>query len=457
MIKKFFLFLILFLTLVSKTQAVSDPRLSSNNKFGINLIVPEAEINNAATLVNTNGDWGYVVITVTKKERDLGRIQNILNSLNEKHLIPIIRLATNFDAKSGSWEIPGEHDADEWTNFLSQLYFPTQNRYIEVYNEVNHAQEWGGKADPVEYAKELSKTANALKTKSDDFFILNAPLDLSLPSSGNSWEASSYFQKMQESVPGIFDKIDGWSSHSYPNPAFSASPSALGRMGIDGYNWELSQIANYTNKDFPVFITETGWKRSPLTENQISEYYKQAFSNVWNDSRVVAVAPFVLSYAQAPFSQFSFSKDISSTAFYSYFNTIKDMGKTKGEPKRFNQIILESAQNSGLLERIGSYMDVKIKNSGNYILNPNTDLSIKLKDKNLIIEKTYWNKDKIYPGGDAEAVVAIKNISSKDTSTQIEISDKNQILSARNIIIYSPDLISLLSIQTKTKSASFGS
>ena len=30
---------------------------------------------------------------------------------------------------------------------------------------------------------------------------------------------------MNEGVPGIFDQIDGFSSHSYPNPGFSQPPS----------------------------------------------------------------------------------------------------------------------------------------------------------------------------------------------------------------------------------------
>lgn len=460
MFKKIVISILIFLSFTQSAYAVEDPRLFSNNKFGINLISPEAELDNASALVNTNGDWGWVVITLTKNERDLGRMQNLLNTLNEKHLIPIIRLATNFDTKSGSWEKPGENDANEWADFLSQLHYPTKNIYIEVYNEVNRAAEWGDDVSPSSYALELSKTIDALKLKNPDFFILNAPLDLALPTSRNSLEAASFFAQMESAVPGIFDRLDGWASHSYPNPNFSASPAFSGRIGINGYLWELSEISKYSKKDLPVFITETGWKRDDsgrdgVAEKKISDYYQMAFSSVWNDPKVVTVAPFVLSYPQEPFTQFSFFKNLSDNAAYSYFETIKNFLKVKGAPARTNSISLISFSGESLLQRIGGYNELKIKNTGNYILNPSKDFSVKVIGEGLVLNKVTWDKEVLFPGAEASAIVSIKNIASKDIPSQIEIWAGSQRLAGKEIIIYNPDLVSLISAQTKTLSASF--
>ena len=147
MLKLSLCFLILFFISVHQVLAVTDPRLFPNNKFGINTLSPEAEIDEVAELVNTNGDWGYVVVTIKKSERDALRWQTFLNTTRDKHLIPILRLATEFDINN-NWQQPGENDTKEWAEFLSKLQFPTANRYIQIYNEVNRAKEWGGEIDP---------------------------------------------------------------------------------------------------------------------------------------------------------------------------------------------------------------------------------------------------------------------------------------------------------------------
>ena len=84
--------------------------------------------------------------------------------------------------------------------------------------------------------------------------------------------------QMEIAVPGIFTKLDGWASHSYPNPGFSSSPLKLGQKGISGYKWELERIAGYLDgKDLGVFITETGWRRSNfLSDETISNYFEVA-------------------------------------------------------------------------------------------------------------------------------------------------------------------------------------
>lgn len=463
MFKIILLSIIFFLTSVQSVLAVFDPRLVPNNKFGINIISPEAEIEDGATLVNTKGDWGYIVLTITKSQRDVGRLQFVLNRALDHHLIPIIRLATQFDAGNGYWKRPESVDAKEWADFLSKLHFPTGNKYIQVYNEVNRAAEWGGKVDPADYARELSKTIDAFKSKSEDFFILNAPLDLSLITLLDSLDPATFFAEMENSTPGIFSKLDGLASHSYPNPNFSASPSESGKIKIDGFSWELDQISRYSSKDLPVFITETGWKRidsgrAGLDEYAIAKYYKEAFSNVWNDNRVVAVAPFLLSYPEPLFNAFSFKTDASDSSkkYYEYFIAIRDLPKINGDPERKNIISgFKIGDQEGIEQSSADSINFEFKNIGNYIWKPEENLKIKILGQNIILSKTTWSREKIYPGEDVKAMINIKSIVGGIMSLAIEVEMNDKVLIREEIEIRSNSPFSASVLKVKSSSAAF--
>ena len=459
MLKSILLAFIILALSSQQVSAVSDPRTVSNNKVGINIISPEAEIKDAATLVNTNGDWGYVVITLTRDERDIERLQAILDRTLEQHLIPIIRLATEFDAGNGYWMRPEEKDAKEWADFLSKLHYPTRNRYIQAYNEVNRAAEWGGEVDPANYAKHLSDTSDALKAKSEDFFVLNAPLDLSLVTSASSLDPAAYFLGMEMASPGIFSKIDGFSSHSYPNPAFSASPSERGKIKIDGFSWELSEISKYTSKDLPVFITETGWRRSDSqSEDVISEYYKQAFESVWNDSRVAAVAPFLLSYPEPLFNEFSFKTDGSDPQkpYYEYFSTIRDMDKVKGEPERRDILSdFKIDKQDYISQNSGDSIRFEFKNIGNYLWKPGKDLKIKILGQNIIVSKTLWDKEDVYPGNEVKTSVNVRSVIGGTISLEIQVVSNNEVLVSKEITIRSNSPFSGSVLSVKSSSAAF--
>ena len=58
--------------------------------------------------------------------------------------------------------------------------------------------------------------------------------------------------------------------------------------------------------------------------------YSYAFKNIWNDKRVVAVTPFILSYPQEPFAEFSWKKADSS--FHPYYSSVQAVSKIAGEP-----------------------------------------------------------------------------------------------------------------------------
>lgn len=343
------------------TYAVSDPLAVPNNRFGMHIISASPdEIKDTAGLVNTNGDWGYITFLIESSQRDKSRWQTFFNELRRQHLIPIVRLATKPDG--GTWVRPYEKEEEAWADFLDSLNWPTKNRYIIIYNEPNHATEWGGAVNPGDYAKTLNATIDALKKKNPDFFVINAGLDAAAPNKMPAYmDSFTYMEKMDEAVPGIFNKLDGWSSHSYPNPNFSGSPTASGKMTVRGFEDELKKLKSLkVEKNLPVFISETGWKHAEGKNGnakfpsaaEVANYYQTAFETAWSNNQIVTVTPFILDYQEPPFDNFSFKKPRSkittspspqdeSSQFYPAYTTLKEMAKETGRPLQDHQAKLQ--------------------------------------------------------------------------------------------------------------------
>lgn len=344
----------LFLTTTGSVQARFDPLRVPNNRYGIHILEPN-ELDLAARLVNSSGgDWGYVSIVIRSDDRDKKKWQQFFNEARAKHVIPIVRIATK--TQQDYWEAPTEHDAKQWAEFLSSLKWPTNNHYIIIYNEPNHAKEWGNRLDPEGYARELNKTIEAIRQADPNAFLLNAGFDAAAPNVENLYmDEAVFLEKMNNAVPGIFDKLDGWTSHSYPQPNFSGSPDDRGRNSIASYRWEQNVLKErFTQKPFPIFITETGWPNSDgvernqsfLSEDDVANNFQKAFSEVWIDQNLVAVTPFTLTYQQKPFDHFSwfraetFTKQVLGIEdirpMRKQYFVVQKMPKAKGAPVQKN-------------------------------------------------------------------------------------------------------------------------
>ncbi|MEK7572194.1 MAG: hypothetical protein AAB553_08040 [Patescibacteria group bacterium] len=334
--KKFILSLFvysLFLSFfIGQAQAVTNPLGAPNNKFGIHILF-DSELPQAAQLVNsTNGDWGYVLIPIQAPDKNLQKWQTFMDKAKELHLIPILRLSTEGDYFNTSvWRKPKQEDIIDFANFLNSLDWPTRNKYVIVFNEVNRGDEWGGNANPKEYAELLSFATTVFKSKDQDFFIIGSGMDNAAPNQGTKYmNQYDYLKDMHDAVPGIFNQVDGFSSHSYPNPAFAQPPGKESNMGTGSFIHERELIRTMSNKQLPIFITETGWDGEVISDEKRAEYYKTAFETVWNDPQIVTVMPFILQAAGGPFQKFSLlNADNSPTKQY---ESIRDIQKVKGRP-----------------------------------------------------------------------------------------------------------------------------
>lgn len=316
----------------NKAFAIVDPLSTPNNKYGIHILF-DNELVDAAKLVNSNGgDWGYVTIPIQTGDRDLEKWQKFMDVAKENHIIPLVRLATAGDYfNKAAWSKPQDADILDFANFLSSLSWPTKNRYIIVYNEVNRGDEWGGTPNPEEYARTLDFAVFTFKAAHSDFFIISSGMDNAAANGANAMNQYSYMESMNEAVPGIFSRIDGLSSHAYPNPAFAQPPSVQTKMSITSFKYEKELAEELSGKKLPVFITETGWGNPSITEEKASEYYTEAFTNIWNDESIVAVTPFLLRAGGGPFKVFSLLREDGKET--KQYDTIKNLTKVKGQPQ----------------------------------------------------------------------------------------------------------------------------
>ena len=361
----FAIIVVIGLSLHAQSFASYDPLSKPNNKFGIHILFTE-EISEASNLINSNGgDWGYVTIPIQASDRNLDKWQAFMDNCKKYHLIPIIRLATDGDYFSKiSWSKPTDNDVLSFANFLNSLNWPTKNRYVVVFNEVNRADEWGGSPDAPGYAEILDYATQIFKQRSSDFFIISAGFDnASINIPNQSADQFTYMRKMELAVPGIFSEIDGLGSHAYPNPAFSSPPS-FSTIGIDSFYYQKKLADGFANKKLPVFITETGWSSDSVSYDTQNQYYIQAFNNFWDDEDIVAVTPFIFHADQGSFAQFAFIKNNNPTPIYANY---KNFPKTKGLPQLNENYLLKKNTSNNKFPTVKFDVNEKINSVFNEI------------------------------------------------------------------------------------------
>ncbi len=429
--KKILLYLLGFITSAALFLQSSFVFASENNKFGIHLAVPATEqIEKAAQLVNSNGgDWGYITLVIQENDRNHDKWQEIFNKLRELHLIPIIRIATK--PIGPIWKKPIKEDAEQWTEFLGSLNWVVKDRYIILFNEPNHGQEWGGSVDPVDYAKVAQEFATKLKSKDSNFFVMLSGFDASAPSGAPEYaDEGQYLRTVIDTItPNTFNNLfSGLSSHSYPNPGFTGSPFGSGRGSVRTYEWELFYLQSLGVKDLPVFITETGWDGNVVPRGTVSSNYKSTFEQIWlQDNRVKAVTPFVLDYQGSPFLGFSWKK-LGEDDYYSQFYNIQEMTKKKGGPEIIEKGGISFDLPKEFVVNSNYHFKVSLSNGGQAIWD---DISgYKLVLKNFDSEYLISNINTLKPFQNIDLDIFFKsgNTPGKKESEVALYKDKKQIL-----------------------------
>jgi len=244
----------------------------------------------------------FVTVPMVITDRRADVWQRFFENAFKAGITPLVRWVTVY--KNGSWQVPTKQEIVEASKFMSSLNWPGE-RTIILFNEPNHALEWGGKVDPEGYADTAAFAASWLKTEKISYTVLPAGLDAAAPNNGTMIDSLRFMERMYHARPELFSLIDGWTSHSYPNPGFSASASRAGKNSLRGFENELHKLKLLTGKDYPIYITETGWKQSKSISRLLPSYYQYAVKNIWDDERIKAVTVFLLRGFKGPFEDFS--------------------------------------------------------------------------------------------------------------------------------------------------------
>lgn len=269
------------------------------SRLGVHILETE-EVNGAASLL-PNG--GYVTVPVRLDQLDIKKWQKFFDDADRNKIIPIIRLTTTHD---GFWELPTRKNIIAFASFFSSLDWHRGDLTIVAFNEPNHALEWGGTVDADNYADTLLFLANWFHTEKKHYIVLPAALDVAAGATKLEQPAFVFLSTLVNRHPEIFDHVDGWNSHAYPNPGFSGLPTDSSRMSVRSYQYEWEFIKQKTGRDFPVYITETGWDNTKKKGAMIAQYFRTAYEKIWKpDNRVVAITPFLFDAQTKPFSDFS--------------------------------------------------------------------------------------------------------------------------------------------------------
>lgn len=363
--------------------ATYDPRSVENNRFGIHIVDPN-DLDGVTELINSNNSqWGYIKVVIPETDRNAGKWDSVFREFRRRKLIPIVRIATQ--AKGPYWEKPTDESLKDWPTFFNALSWPTQNRYIVLFNEPNHAKEWGGELNPEEFGLKTIQLAKILKEASPDYFILPAGLDVSATNTHDTMDAEQFLKRTVASNPEYLSILDGWNSHSYPNPGFSASPNREGRGSLWSFEWELSLLRSLgESRNLPVLIGETGWMHSNgqfinynlLSPDEVAVNYEIAGKSVWQDKRIFAVTPFLYNYQGEPFAHFSFRK-FGSAEYHPQYDTYKAIKRESGKPlQREAYQLLSEALPTKLIAGSSYTIPLEIKNTGQTILSTDDGYTI---------------------------------------------------------------------------------
>lgn len=306
---------------------ISSPTIqaSQGQVLGIHILNP-TELPKVEQLLSAapTDDWHYVTVPISLADtQQLGQWQDFFNQAREHHLIPIVRLVTRFE--NGSWQVPSKKEITEYFVFLNQLPWPTQDRFIIVFNEPNHAAEWGGRVDPTSYGQTLAFATNWAHSEGLNYRVLPAGLDLAAPNGSQTMTAFAFLDQLLATQPETIAQLDYWNSHSYPNPGFSSSPERTSLNSLRGFIHELDYLKQRTGRNYEVFITETGWVETTNTRRWLTQYYQYAIDHVWSHPQVKGVTPFLLNGAPGPFAAFSFfdQQGQPTSQFFAYQQALK--------------------------------------------------------------------------------------------------------------------------------------
>jgi hypothetical protein len=154
-------------------------------------------------------------------------------------------------------------DLDAFGDFIETFVTRYAGRitFIQIWNEPNLAQEWGGRIDPEGYAALLAVAAERARAANPNVVILAAPMATTTENSERAMDELSYWQRLYDA--GAASNFDIIAANAYGlGQPYDAEPA------LDTLNFrrvELLRELCVANGDAekPIWLNEYGWNASP--------------------------------------------------------------------------------------------------------------------------------------------------------------------------------------------------
>jgi hypothetical protein len=202
--------------------------------------------------------------------------------------------------------------------------------YVQVGNEPNLHEMWGGDASPAEYARFFADVSGAIRAIGDPRIrVLNA----ALAPEGNV-DNLQFIAEAIQSEPRFASAFDDWASHPYPRnrpPDSNLHDGTAGtgaRYTVDSYLLELAVLAanGVDTTALRVVLTETGYELGDrhhpefpaITEELRAEYMRLALEQWSRWPEVLAVTPFELAGWYGSWRSFDWVWPSSTTTVHGY-------------------------------------------------------------------------------------------------------------------------------------------
>jgi len=240
-----------------------------------------------------------------------------VNGCYDRGLVPVIRLAGTYDGAAGHWVRPVP-PYDDMAQAFRRVVTGLPRRdghllYVEIWNEPNLDLEWGGQADPTEYAQFLVAASAAIRSLGDArIVVMNGGLSPGVAySAGGGYDWLGFIDGMA-AVPGALEAFDVWSSHAYPGNRppeqnlHAGNITGYHELTVDAFRLELERLALHGRPGVDVLITETGYALGAcdfctiyglpqIGEANRADYMVRAYSDWWKSwPELRGVCPFQL-------------------------------------------------------------------------------------------------------------------------------------------------------------------
>jgi len=307
------------------------------NRFGIGLVGP-GNTGQWDLTHNLVGDGGHIKLIFPGVDLGMTSVPadwiDAIRECDDRNLVSVVRIGPPW----GDRHVRNMSDGGGFVAYtqLAEKYrmvaeaalphvSPGRPLYFEIHNEPNLCYEW--ECHPAEapdhpdapdgwmyysdiareYALYLRDVAAALHAVGDARLkVANGGLApggvVTCQCDGDGWTggitALDFMTAMENAVPGIWDSLDAWATHSYP-------ASGLGYGFFDTYANSGPGLHFFENertvhgRDLPVLITETGWtiqhESFSWTRDQVAGWTVDAYNGVWlTHPSIEAVMPFML-------------------------------------------------------------------------------------------------------------------------------------------------------------------